>query len=138
MTKSIYDVRRENLRRLMAEWGGPTSLAKKLGHANGSYLAQVAGPHPRRVIGEKVARQIEERLHLPAGSLDATHTGRSEPVRDEVLTECVQAVAAAVSEAGLTPAPAQFAELVSLVYDRHRSIGTIDEPYIHRLMRLIK
>ena len=31
--KSVYDVRRENLRQLMKLWGGPTSLAKKLGHA---------------------------------------------------------------------------------------------------------
>lgn len=26
----------------MKQWGGPTSLAKKLGHSNGSYLAQLA------------------------------------------------------------------------------------------------
>jgi hypothetical protein len=54
--KSTYDIRRENLRTLIKTWGGPTSLAKKLGHANGSYLAQIAGPHPRRDISEKVAR----------------------------------------------------------------------------------
>ena len=65
--KTVYDIRRENLRALMKTWGGPTSLAKKLGHANGSYLAQIGGPNPRREISEKVAREIETKLGLALG-----------------------------------------------------------------------
>ena len=38
----VYEIRRANLRKLMADWGGPTILAAKLGHSNGSYLAQLA------------------------------------------------------------------------------------------------
>lgn len=41
--KSVYDTRRTNLRSLIGQWGGPTSLSKKLGHSNGSYLAQLVG-----------------------------------------------------------------------------------------------
>lgn len=52
--RSVYDTRRENLRKLIRQWGGPTSLAKKLGHANGSYIAQLAGPHPSREVSERV------------------------------------------------------------------------------------
>ena len=65
--QSVYDKRRENLRRLIGQWGGPTSLSKKLGHANGSFLAQIAGPHPRREISERTARSIEGTLGLPLG-----------------------------------------------------------------------
>lgn len=37
----VHSTRRDNLRRICGEWGGPTSPARKLGHANGSYLAQL-------------------------------------------------------------------------------------------------
>lgn len=60
--KSVYDTRRDNVRALMKTWGGPSSLAKKLGHANGSYLAQIAEPNPRREISEKVARETAKPL----------------------------------------------------------------------------
>lgn len=49
----------------MQQWGGPTALAAHLGHSNGSYLAQLAGPNPKREVGERTARQVEERLGLP-------------------------------------------------------------------------
>ena len=65
--RSVYDQRRDNLRALMTQWGGPTSMAKKLGHSNGSYVAQLAGPNPSREISEKVAREMEAKLGLPIG-----------------------------------------------------------------------
>ena len=30
--RTVFDQRRDNLRELARTWGGPTSLAKKLGH----------------------------------------------------------------------------------------------------------
>jgi phage repressor protein C with HTH and peptisase S24 domain len=71
MTKiDAHATRLENLRRLAAALGGPTQLSYKLGYANGSYLAQLAGPNPTRPVGEKVARDIEAKLGLPAGWMD--------------------------------------------------------------------
>lgn len=71
MTKiDAHDTRLENLRKLIAAMGGPTVVSHKLGHANGSYLAQMAGPNPSRPVGEKVARSIEATLKIPAGWLD--------------------------------------------------------------------
>jgi hypothetical protein len=58
----VYRTRRTNLRALAAQWGGPTSLAKKLGHSNGSYLAQLIGPNPSREVSEKTAREIERNM----------------------------------------------------------------------------
>lgn len=136
--KSVYALRRENLRALMREWGGPTSLAKKLGHTNGSYLAQLIGPHPSREVSEKVAREIEGKLALPLGWLDGEHDGQGRQIDDQTLGECVRAVAAAIRDAGLRPDPDAYANLVSLAYEHTKLTGRVDEPYINKLVRLIR
>ena len=136
--KSVYALRRENLRALMREWGGPTSLAKKLGHSNGSYLAQLIGPHPSREVSEKVAREIEGKLALPVGWLDGEHDGQGRQIDDQTLGECVRAVAAAIRDAGLRPDPDTYANLVSLAYEHTKLTGRVDEPYINKLVRLIR
>ena len=133
---SVYQIRRENLRGLAKQWGGPTSLARKLGHTNGSYLAQLIGPNPSREISEKVAREIEARLKLPVGWMDTEH-GVGTPVDDALLTDCVRAVAATLRDAGLRPAPEAYGTLVSLAYDHAKIAGRIDETYIKRLIELM-
>jgi hypothetical protein len=135
--KSVYGTRRENLRALMAQWGGPTSLAKKLGHSNGSYLAQLIGPHPSREISEKVAREIESKLAMASGWLDQEHNGKPGRVDDETLGLCVRAVAAAIRDAGLKPDPETYGNLVGLAYEHTKISGRVDEPFIQRLVRLI-
>lgn len=134
---SVYETRRTNLRLLVKEWGGPTSLSKKLGHTNGSYLAQLIGPHPTREISEKVAREIEGKLGLPLGWLDNNHDGRV-PVDDNALAECVRATTTAVREAKAHPSPDTFGTLVGLVYDHYRLLGRVDETFILKLVKLIK
>lgn len=135
--QSVYATRRDNLRILMREWGGPTSLSRKLGHANASFMAQLAGPHPSRDISEKVAREIEAKLALPVGWLDQEHPNGGRQVDDQTLGECVRAVAAAIRDAGLKPEPEVYANLVSLAYEHTKLTGRVDEPYIQRLVRLI-
>lgn len=134
--QSVYAIRRDNLRTLVKEWGGPTSMAKKLGHTNGSYLAQLIGPHPSREISEKVAREIEVKLALPVGWLDQEHNGHGRQIDDAALGECVRAVAAAIRDASLRPDPDTYASLVSLAYEHTKLTGRVDEPYILRLVRL--
>lgn len=134
---SVYEIRRLNLRRLMSEWGGPASLARKLGHANGSYLAQLAGPNPSRDLSERTAREIESKLGLPSNWLDSEHQGQVR-VDDEALASCVKAVAAALRDAGLRPDPDKYSILVGLVYDRWRTIGRLEEPYVNKLIDLMR
>ena len=136
--KSTYDQRRENLRALTKQWGGPTSLARKLGHSNGSYLAQLIGPHPSRDISEKVAREIEIKLNLPVGWLDSEQGNGTRQVDDSVLGECVRAVAAALRDAGVKATPDQMADLASLTYEHAKLTGRIDEAFIKRIVRLTK
>lgn len=136
--KSTYDQRRENLRALTKQWGGPTSLARKLGHSNGSYLAQLIGPHPSRDTSEKVAREIEIKLNLPVGWLDSEQGNGTRQVDDSVLGECVRAVAAALRDAGVKATPDQMADLASLTYEHAKLTGRIDEAFIKRIVRLTK
>jgi hypothetical protein len=135
--RSVYDQRRENLRNLLAQWGGPTSMARKLGHANGSYVAQLAGPNPSRDISEKVARDMEAKLQLPIGWLDQEHPGNTRQVDDQTLAACVRAVAAEIRDAGLKSDPDAYANLVGLAYEHAKLLGRVDEPFIKRIVRLI-
>lgn len=136
--RSIYELRRENLRELSRTWGGPTSLAKKLGHSNGSYLAQLAGPHPSRDISEKSAREMETKLGLPLGWLDQEHNGNARPLDDSVLSDCVRAVAAALRDAGHRATPDQMADLAALAYEHTKLTGRVDESFITKIVRLTK
>jgi SAM-dependent methyltransferase len=67
----LLQTRRQNLRREVEARGGPSAVAKLLGHSNGTYLPQLIGPNPIRDISEQSARKIEEKLHLPYGSLQS-------------------------------------------------------------------
>jgi hypothetical protein len=134
---NVYEIRRTNLRKLMSQWGGPTSLSAKLGHSNGSYLAQLAGPHPSREVSERTARQIEEKLALPGGWLDKPHQ-EPQPLDDTSLALCIRAVSAAVKDAHIKVAPEKFADLVALAYDNSQALGGLDEPFVTRLVRLMK
>jgi len=134
---SVYQVRRTNLRKLMTQWGGPTSLAAKLGHSNGSFLAQLAGPHPSREVSEKVARQIELDLSLPSGWMDLKHK-EPQPLDDAALALCIRAVAAAAEGARMKVPPEKFADVVALAYDNAKLTGGVDEAFINRIVRLLK
>lgn len=135
--RTIYDTRRDNLRSLISQWGGPTSLSKKLGHSNGSYIAQLAGPNPSREVSEKVAREIEAKLQLPIGWLDQEQSGLPR-VDDDVLADCVRAVAAALDDLKKRPQPSTFADVVQLVYEHRKLTGRLDEAFIQRVVRLLK
>lgn len=136
--QSVYDKRRENLRRLIGQWGGPTSLSKKLGHANGSFIAQIAGPNPRREISERTARSIESALGLAIGWLDQDHPGGQHQLNDAALAEVVKAVATCLRDANLRPGPEVYASLVQLAYDRTKLLGRIDEPFINQIIGLTR
>jgi len=136
--KSVYEIRRENLRTLQNERGGPTSLSKKLGHANGSYVAQLIGPRPSREISEKVARESEKKLNLPIGWLDTEQNPKGRPVVVDAITlgACVTAVATALRDTGITPDPETYGTLVGLAYEHAQLAGQVDEPFLLKLVKL--
>lgn len=130
---ALHEARRTNLRRLMDSWGGPTAMALRLGHSNGSFISQLAGPHPTRNISEKQARLIEQRLNLEPGWLDrdvATVT----PLDNDVLARSITAVTLAQSAMGVRLPPAKFAESIAIVYDHVLSTGSCSEQYATALI----
>lgn len=73
--KGIEDLRNlriKNLRRLAEAYGSWAELARAVG-CSGTFLTAVAGPNPRRNIGEKLARDLENTLNLKAGWFDTAH-----------------------------------------------------------------
>lgn len=135
---SVFDIRRDNLRRLMEQWGGPTSLAKKLGHSNGSYIAQLAGPHPTRDVSEKVAREIELKLGIPTGWMDHKHKGPPGRPDTGLLIDVVATVKDAIDAAGVRAPRPKIENLVNLVYERAQEEGGLNTDYMRRLIELMK
>lgn len=136
--QSVYDTRRDNLRQLIRAWGGPTSLAKKLGHSNGSYIAQLAGPNPSREVSEKVAREIEGKLGLTLGYLDQAHERTPGALHADDISRCVRAVTTALRDAGLTPTPDVIGNIVQLAFERLQMTGQLDERHINQLIQLVR
>lgn len=124
----------------MKEYGGPTELAKKLGHKSGSQLSQIAGPNPTRPIGERLARQIEQALDLPTAWLDRRHDATEPPasaINEDLLTRCVAAVQDKVR--GLPKGrmnTEKFSAIVALVYERARVTGQVDESHLLRILTI--
>lgn len=135
--QTVYEIRRQNLRALARQWGGPTSLARKLRHANGSYLAQLIGPHPSREVSEKTARDVEVKLGLPVAWMDQEHD-RDKPIDDQALADCVRAAAAVLCDAKQRPSPDKYGTLVQLIYDYLRLTGRIEESHIKKLVSLME
>ena len=70
----IKDHRRANLRMIIAHFGGPALLSRRLGYRNASYIVQMSGPTPARDVSAKTARMIEKELKLPIGWMDRAQT----------------------------------------------------------------
>lgn len=133
MANEVFNKRRANLRALIRQHEGATSLAKALGYTSPSYVSQMAGPHPTRQITEKVAREIERKLLLPANWLDKEPVHYAGKVQDDKVQQAVLLVGQLLKDSTTTVSPEQFAGLVALAYER----GDLDETYIRRLIHLI-
>lgn len=134
----LTQVRRDNLRSLIEREGGPTALAKKLGHTGGpSYLSQLTtGKAP---ITEKVVRKIEQQLGLKEFTLD-TPPGETIPFAGTdhtMLANCIRAVGEEIERADAKPGPKKFAELVAIVYEHSVETHGIDPEYIRKLVGLL-
>ena len=59
-----------NLRRLIKSAGGTNAAAAEKLERRPAYLTGIAGLHPQRTIGNKIAQHIESTFGLPPGALD--------------------------------------------------------------------
>lgn len=137
----VYEVRRENLRKLIAQWGGPKALGHKLGYKNASFLVQMAGPHPSREITEGTSRKIEHALDLPAAWLDHVQEGSDSPahVDHTQISRVIKAVAQTADDMGVDLTPAKLGDIVSLVYDDAETHdGSVRADYVRRVVQLLR
>lgn len=133
-----YTNRRDNLRKLIEQWGGPSSLSSKLGYSNASFLVQMAGPNPIREISERTARKIERALDLPSGFLDGKAPESVPKVSTELLTVVVRFVGQVCQDAGIKVTPAKFADIVSVVYADADKSGGLREDFARSIVQLAK
>ena len=133
----LLQTRRENLRRVVKQFGGPTATAKLLGHANGTFLPQLIGPNPGRDISERVARDIEDKLSLPLGSLDNEQTLEFDQTSDHVLSQAMTLLLEELGPAAILKINEQkFADLCVAVLCQYREAGRITPSFIQRIVRL--
>lgn len=138
--QNIQAYRRENLRNYIDNNGGPAAVAARMGYANASFLVQMTGPHPSRMVSERTAREAERLLGLAPMSLDAptavvpaARGRRAEPtMTGEQVYELIRLVGKVCSDEGVTLDTSKFADLVAL------SIHDARPEHIRRLVQLAK
>lgn len=114
------EIRLRNVRRLMSERGiNLTEFAQALGKSQ-PQISSLAGRTPTKAIGEKIARQIEERFGLERGSLDLDSA--PPPVarvgcNEVALRESLAALFAALGRhGGELPEPSRLAAAAMMLY----------------------
>ena len=138
---STYEIRRENLRRLIEQWGGPKPLADKLGYRNASFLVQMAGPNPNREVTEKTARRIEEALDLRVGWLDqpGAEQNGSTLVDMTLVASVIRVVAQTAEDIGVRLSPAKLGDIVALVYaDAESHQNSIRPEFVNSVLQLLR
>lgn len=136
----VYEVRRDNLRRLIDQWGGPKALGVKLGYKNASFLVQMAGPNPSREITESTSRKVEQELDLPAGWMDQYHeNGGPVHIDHTLISRAIKAVVQTADDLGVTLDSTKLGDIVSLVYDDAESHGgNVRGELVRRIVQLLR
>lgn len=137
----LHQQRRDNLRQVLNQQGGPASLAKKLGLAGPSFLSQMANGH--RAITEKTSRRIEKAAGKPEYWMDQPHsslegmtptlTVRVDP---SFVGAAVKMVAEIQQQLETSLSPEKYAEIVNLVYENAQRSGEVDADFAMRLVKL--
>lgn len=143
---SIFDIRRENLRRLFREHGGASELSRKLGYTNPSFMTQVAGPNPTRRVTDKNARRYEKELGLPEWWIDTAHDATPDvppapaaAVDTAVIADVIRLVGSVLQDEKVDLGPSRFADVAALaVQDTIEHGGQPREAHIRSVVRLLK
>lgn len=122
-TMDINEIRRANMRRLAAGYKNRRAFADALGRSE-QQLYQLIGKNATKSIGNRIARDVEQKLVLKENSLDVL----MEPAADqpsanpdgvdlELLENCIEAVEDAIESQGIRAMPAaKKAQAVAVAY----------------------
>lgn len=158
----IATIRRDNLRTL-CNIHGTSALSRRLGYRSPSFLSQMVGPKPAREVTEKSAREFEQRLEMPEGTLDregwdptmpehpvAPQSLMPLPVATPVAADPVTANASVVSDVirvisavsaseQVNVSPSKFPDVVAMSFaDSMEHGGVPRESFIKQLIHLLK
>jgi hypothetical protein len=157
--KAVYDIRRDNLRAYLRDNGGATSVSKQLGHTNASTLSQITGANATRLLGEKAAREYDQKLSLPVGWFDVQRDSYGNAVAHEAphkldqkdppvdlrkatmldsdrLSFCLTTTLAASTENSRPLSSAKAMDIATIAYESNHPIGDTLKAIIERLVRL--
>lgn len=141
-------VRWNNLRALILREGGPTLLAKKLGHKSASYLSQLVSE--TRPLTPKAARKMEDQLGLPYLWFEEPHFDAMTEVielgvdnfdyehEQEEINRAMATVMTILKEESVEVGSRKFAELVALSLEYAKAGKAIDDLLTRRVARLLK
>lgn len=142
--KSTQEVRRERLRKLIAERGGSLVVAKELGYKNPSFLVQMTSDNQSRNITEKTVRKFEERLNLPLGWFDSEEDAKPSArpamkkpdLNENALGDVVVKISSILTGENISLPPVVIADITVLAYEHALSTGRVDEEYIRRIISI--
>jgi hypothetical protein len=106
----LSEIRRDNLRTIAKDLGGASVLADKTGKSEGQ-ISHLIGKNAKKPIRVRIARQLEDKLGLPAGYLDRVHG-----LNDKLWKIVRQQVDEALREAKLKLSENRREELIALSY----------------------
>ncbi|MDP5210971.1 MULTISPECIES: hypothetical protein [unclassified Microbulbifer] len=123
VTMDINEIRRANMRRLAADYKNRRAFADALGRSE-QQLYQLIGKNATKSIGNRIARDVEQKLTLKEYSLDVSmEPAENQPsitpdgIDLELLESCIEAVESAIESQGLQGMPAgKKAQAVAVAY----------------------
>lgn len=136
----INEVRRKNLRKLVNDYEGMNSLARRLGLTRGAFISQLLSTPPVRTMGEKTARKWEKALGLAEGWMDLpAGEARNVPMTEtQVLIETiVKRVLEETKQRRLNLSPEQISNLVGMSYRDAEMSGGFDTGRMTKILDLI-
>lgn len=74
--RKIYEIRLINVRNLASKYSTNAEFARKL-EREPTQISRFMGKNPTKMIGDKLADDIENKLGLIPGELDVDHTART-------------------------------------------------------------
>lgn len=135
---NIAEIRKRSLKKLIADYGGGSKLAKLLGYQGPSYISQMLCGH--REITERSAASIESKLGLKSGWMDRDHRGEgsTQIVRQQFLTPDMifASIDEVIKSSGGTVSPEKYPDVARLASRHFDVIGRLDVEFLKILIRI--
>ncbi|WP_444893609.1 hypothetical protein ACJJIE_03750 [Microbulbifer sp. TRSA001] len=122
----INEIRRTNIRRIAADYKNRAEFARKVGRSE-QQLYSLIGKGATKTIGNRIARDLEERLGLKEGELDRLESNDStakiaSDIDLELLRKCIDAIEVEIEKQGLQGIPSsKKAQAIALAYGATRA-----------------